>query len=157
MGQKVSVTSERNKFLTPDEIKGLLGERDKRVTSPWLLPLVSLALSTGMRQGELLKLKWENVDLERGSITIIQGKTLRRKTVAIDEAARDALNWLQANRYGDVLFLWPWGDPIGKVIVYDAFKKACSAAEINDFRSHNLRHTFASHFHLVMAGVIWSV
>jgi integrase len=36
------------------------------MTSPWLLPLVTLALNTGMRQGELLKLKWENIDLERG-------------------------------------------------------------------------------------------
>jgi hypothetical protein len=33
------------------------------------------------------------------------------------------------------LFMWPWGDPFGKVTVYDAFKKACSAPNINDFRS----------------------
>ena len=47
--------------------------------------------------------------------------------------------------------MWPWGAPIGKVTVYDAFKKVCSAAKIDDFRFHDLRHTFASH--LVMAGV----
>ena len=60
--------------------------------------LVTLALNTGMRQGELLKLKWENVDVERGSITIIQGKTLRRKTIAINEPARNALAWLREFR-----------------------------------------------------------
>jgi len=91
-----------------------------------------------MRQGELLKLKWEDVDLERGSITIIQSKTLRRKTIAINEPARQALNWLQANRYGELLFMRPWGAPIGKVTVYDAFKRACGAVKIDDFRFHDL-------------------
>ncbi len=49
------------------------------MTSPWLLPLVTLALNTGMKQGELLKLKWENVDLERGSITIISRQDVETK------------------------------------------------------------------------------
>src|SRR5262249_39908872 len=128
--KRFPATSERTRFLTQDEIRTLLEECEEQVTSPWLLPLVTLALNTGMRQGELLKLKWENVDFDRASITIIQGKTLRRKTIAINEPARDALNWLQENRYGELLFMWPWGDPIGKVTVYDAFKKACGAAKI---------------------------
>ena len=149
--KRFTVNSERTRFLTQHEIQTLLETCEKQITSPWLLPLVTLALNTGMRQGELLRLKWENVDLERGSITIIQSKTLRRKTIAINEPAREALNWLQENRYGELLLMWPWGDPIGKVTVYDAFKKACSTAGITDFRFHDLRHTFASH--LVMAGV----
>lgn len=57
--KRFSVTSERTRFLTQDEIKRLLEECEKQVTSPWLLPLVTLALNTGMRQGELLKLKWK--------------------------------------------------------------------------------------------------
>jgi len=149
--KRFPVTSERTRFLTHDEIRSLLEECEKQVTSPWLLALVILALNTGMRQGDLLRLKWENVDSERGLITFIQRKTLRRVTVTINEMARQALNWLQENRYGELLFMWPWGDPVGKVTVYDAFKKACSAAKIADFRFHDLRHTFASH--LVMAGV----
>jgi integrase len=149
--KRFGVTSERTRFLTQDKIKSLLAECEKQVTSPWLLPLVTLALNTGMRQGELLKLKWENVDMERGSITILQSKTLRRKTVAINEPAREALNWLQANRYGNLMFMWPWGDPIGKVTVYNAFKKACGAAKSTISASTTWRHAFASH--LVMAGV----
>src|SRR5439155_26366037 len=77
--KRFAVTSERTRFLTQDEIRSLLKECEKLVTSPWLLSLVALAFNTGMRRGELLKLKWENVNLERESITIIQSKTLRRK------------------------------------------------------------------------------
>jgi site-specific recombinase XerD len=149
--KRFTINSERTRFLSREEIQRVLQECEKQVTSPWLLPLVTLALNTGMRQGELLSMKWENVSLERGSITIIQSKTLRPKTIAINDQAREALNWLQENRYGELLFMWPWGQPIGKVTVYDVFKKACSAAGITDFRFHDLRHTFASH--LVMAGV----
>ncbi|HEY7318935.1 MAG TPA: hypothetical protein VIE89_15280 [Candidatus Binatia bacterium] len=44
--------------LFDSEIKVLLKECERQMTSPWLLPLVTLALNTGMREGELLKLKW---------------------------------------------------------------------------------------------------
>ena len=84
---------------------------------------MTLALNTGMHQGELLNLKWEAVNLAQGLITVRQSKTLRLKTIAINAPAKDALDWLGENRYGEYLFMWPWGDKIGKVTVYDAFKK----------------------------------
>ena len=90
--KRFTINSERTRFLSREEIQRLLQECEKQVTSPWLLPLVTLALNTGMRQGELLSMKWENVSLERGSITIIQSKTLRPKTIAINDQAREALN-----------------------------------------------------------------
>jgi integrase len=149
--KRFPVNDQRTRFLTADEIQKLLEGCESQVTSPWLLPLVSLALNTGMRQGELLSLKWEDVDLERRLITVKQSKTLRLKTVAINDPAKEALSWLSENRYGEYLFMWPWGDLIGKTTVHDTFKKACIAAKITDFRFHDLRHTFASH--LVMSGV----
>jgi integrase len=149
--KRLPVNDQRTRFLTAQEILELLKACEAQIVSPWLLPLVTLALNTGMRQGELLRLTWDHVDLDRGVITVKQTKNLRLKTIAINEPARQALTWLNENRYGDYLFMWPWSEPLGRTTAYDAFKKACDEAKITDFRFHDLRHTFASH--LVMAGV----
>jgi len=71
--------------------------------------LVTLALN-GSWQGELLAMKWENVNLERGVISIIQTKTLRPKSIAINKSTCKALIWLGENRSGEYLFMWAWGD-----------------------------------------------
>jgi integrase len=105
--KRFTVISERTRFLTGDEVQNLLTKCEADVTSPWLLPLVTLALNTGMRQGELLNLKWEGVNFERGVISVMQTKTMRWKTVAMNAATREALNWLNEHRYGDYLFMWP--------------------------------------------------
>ena len=50
----------RIRYLSETEIPALLEACEKQVTSPWLQPLVELALNTGARQGELLQLRWED-------------------------------------------------------------------------------------------------
>ena len=149
--KRFTVLSERTRFLTGEDVQNLQTKCEADITSPWLLPLVTLALNTGMRQGEILNLKWKDVNFERGLISVLQTKTMRWKTIAMNEATREALIWLNEHRYGDYLFLWPRGDRVGRTTVYDAFKEVCKAAGIADFRFHDLRHTFASH--LVMSGV----
>ena len=149
--KRFTVVSERTRFLSADDVQAILQKCKEDLTSPWLYPLVKLALNTGMRQGELLSLEWKAVNFERDTINVLQTKTMRWKTISINTDALEALNWLQSNRYGDYLFMWPWGGMVGKTTVYDAFKRACKAAGIEDFHFHDLRHTFPSH--LVMAGV----
>jgi integrase len=51
-----------------------------------------------------------------------------------------AIDWLSKHRYGEYLFIWPWGEEIGRTTVYAAFKKICHAAAIHGFRFHDLRH-----------------
>jgi hypothetical protein len=45
------------------------------------------------------------VNFERGVISVMQTKTMRRKTIAMNDATREALNWLNEHRYGDHLFM----------------------------------------------------
>ena len=148
--KRFTVNDQRTRFLTADEAQRLLVECLKQEGQPWLTPLVTLAMHTGMRKGELRSLRWDNINLEMGVITVKQGKTQRIKTISINPPAWEALNWFAANRYGDYLLMWPWGDRIGSVTVYDAFNRACEEAELADFRFNDLRHTFASH--LAMSG-----
>jgi len=141
----------RLRYLAEDEIPSLLSVCKDQITSPWLHPLVMLALNTGARQGELLDLRYEDIDLERGLIYFGRTKNRRLKIIPMNHAVRGAVDWLLKHRYGDYLFMWPWGDRVGRTTAYEAFKKACSEAEIEKFRFHDLRHTAASY--LVMNGV----
>jgi integrase len=114
---------------------------------------VDLALNTGMRQQELYRLRWEDVNLLRGQITIQQPKSGETaEHVPINASARAALAKLRA--------LYPKAElvaPLG----YDSSHRrwwlsVLKSAKITKFRWHDLRHTFASR--LVMAGVsIYSV
>ena len=65
--KRFPVNDQKTRFLTGDEIQAILKTCESQITSPWLLPLVTLALNTGMRQGELLNLKWEAVNLAQVS------------------------------------------------------------------------------------------
>jgi len=141
----------RIRYLSEAEIPALLDACEKQVTSPWLYPLVTLALNTGARQGELLRLQWDDVDDERGLMYFRRTKNRKLKIVPMNRSVRTAIDWLSNHRYGDHLFMWPWGEEIGRTTIYDAFKKACETSGVEGFRFHDLRHTAASY--LVMGGV----
>jgi len=141
----------RIRYLSEEEIPALLGACKNQITSPWLHVLVVLALNTGARQGELLDLRFEDIDSERNLIYFGRTKNRRLKIIPMNQAVREAMDWLRRHSYGDYMLMWPWGDRVGRTTVYDAFKKACSEAEIEKFRFHDLRHTAASY--LVMNGV----
>jgi integrase len=118
-------------------------------------PFVALALETGLRQGELLRLEWSAVDLERRQLTVRVSKTKRPRTVPLTSAALDALCALQAAR-GAVPMAGP--DRVFATLPerwaghsHRLFVAATKAAKVPGLRFHDLRHLFASN--LVRAGV----
>lgn len=129
--------------------------------SPVLRDFLELALHTGCRKGELLSLRWENVDFSNRLIYLDKTKSGEWQTVPINDVAREVLVRrvrLRNNVSPDT----PWvffhvrigsrtkvGDRV--VGIRQAFSTACRRAGIKDFRIHDLRHTFASW--LVMEGV----
>jgi integrase len=137
------------RILSKEEEEKLLSAC-KRVRAPYLRFIVGLALNTGMRRGEVLSLRWGQVDLENRLIHVSNGKTAQSdRRIPMNETVFDVLSKL--SRKNSLVFPshrkegGPFRDP------KKAFAKAIRLAGIEHLRFHDLRHTFATR--LVRAGV----
>jgi integrase len=114
-----------------------------------LKPLIIAALDTAMRRGELLKLRWRDVDFVAGALTItaMNSKTARARRVAMTPRLRTELKRLRACAPDD-----PDGLVFGITdTVKQSFASACKAAGIEGFRFHDCRHTAITR--LIQAGI----
>ena len=138
----------RVRFLSDDERERLLAvcraSSDQR-----LYPLIVCALCTGARAGELLKLRWPDVDLQRGVAVFHETKNNERRAVPISGPALDALLERRKIRRVDTDLVFPSKTGLPK-FPQRAWEQALEAAEIDDFRFHDLRHSAASY--LAMSG-----
>jgi integrase len=109
-----------------------------------LLPVVTVAVNTGMRKGEILGLTWERVDFARGVLRLEETKSGRRREIPMNQAVDAALARLAGPKAEGLVFRKRDGSEWGSIRT--AFEAARRAAKIEAFRFHDLRHTFASHF-----------
>lgn len=124
----------RTRHLMPAELEKLL-----LACPPWLRPIVGLAVSTGMRRGELMRIRWMDVDTDRGRILLELTKNGKPRFAYLNQLSNQVIASLERRQPKDLMF--PGLTP-GRVTV--AFVRACQAAGIEDFSLHDLRHTFAS-------------
>jgi integrase len=114
-------------------------------------PELDLALQTGMRKGEQYSLRWADVDLIHRVLTIPKAKGNKKRYIDLNETAVATLAALRKLDDGSG-FVCPGGmGNAGYWATRFWFDRALAAAHINDFRWHDLRHTFASR--LRMKGV----
>jgi integrase len=138
----------RVRYLSDDERKALLDACRKSDYRPLYL-IVVLALTTGMRRGELLGLRWQDIDLERRVAVLHNTKNGDRRSVPIVPEVAELLREHGRVRRLDneLVFASDGHDPVW----FDKFwYRALKAAKIKDFRFHDLRHTAASY--LAMSG-----
>lgn len=139
------------RVLTTDEECLLLAACD-RIRSPFLRPIVIIALNTGMRRGEILSLQWNQVDLLNRTIRIYNGKTRSsERVIPMNNTVFTVCTQLAKQRSDDLVFPSPRK---GKDKILDpkkAYAKAVRLAGIAHVRFHDLRHAFATR--LVRAGV----
>ena len=103
--------------------------------------IVRTAVNTGLRQGELLRLIWHDIDWNTGVLTVQQSKAGEKRRVPMNSTVLSTLAGLkdQANPQStDHIF------PYGARYLRRAFDRAVKVAGLTPFRFHDLRHTFAS-------------
>lgn len=132
------------RWLTTEEERRLLA-----VCQAWLGELVTTALYTGMRLGEILSLRWKAVDLRHGRLVVqtVLAKTARARTIPLNQTIRSllaakALACGQATE--SLVFGTACGTPHTVSNVNRSFRSAVRRAKLAPVRFHDLRHTFAT-------------
>jgi integrase len=100
----------------------------------WLLPLLQLALETGMRRRELLRLRWEYIDLNRRTAHLPDTKNGEARTVPLSTTAVVVLLGLPRALYGDVF------PGVTTETVRRSYMRVNERTEIEGLRFHDLRH-----------------
>jgi integrase len=139
----------RVRFLSEEERPRLL-KACKESSNPYLYPVVVLALSTGMRHGEIMGLTWDDVDLTRGRAILHETKNGERRAVAITGHVLELLKELGKVRRIDSNLLFPSREnrpqkPQKPIDLRSPWEAALEKADIRDFRFHDLRHSAASY------------
>ena len=146
---KGTETTGRVRYLADDERERLL--RACRESPLAELELIAmLAISTGMRRGEILGLRWSDIDTKRRQAVLHKTKNRERRSVPIVPEVIALLEAHAKVRRLDTDLVFP--QP-GKDVPIDTahwFEKAVAVAKVKDFRFHDLRHTAASY--LAMSG-----
>ncbi|HLM78157.1 MAG TPA: site-specific integrase [Rubrobacteraceae bacterium] len=154
--------------LSPEQARTLL----EAVRGDKLEALYMLAITTGMRQGELLGLKWEDVDLEAGTLQVRRTLSTRvgrgfsfsppktakgRRSIKLPEVAKSSLRRHRKGQLEErmklaelwedngLVFATRVGTPVGRhELVTRSFKPLLSKADLPGIRFHDLRHTCAT-------------
>jgi len=152
--------------LTPGEVEVLF----ETAQDNYYYPVVYTAVSTGLRQAELLGLRWRDIDLDMLSISVSQVLYKRRgicqfkepktshsrRRVAMTPKLALFLREYKAERerlyhelgeqltLDDLVFTSMSGKPINPCVLTHAFNRMARQANLNSVRFHDLRHTFAS-------------
>jgi len=153
------------RFWTPDELRTFLDlVRGRRLEAAW-----QVAAMTGMRRGEVLGLRWRDVDLEAGRIHVRQAlvsvaykliistpKTHQARVIDLDEATVSQLRehrvrqcaekaeWGDDYSDTDLVFCKENGTPLHPQTFTQAFERLVAGSDLPRIRLHDLRHTHAT-------------
>ncbi len=132
------------RFLSPSEMAQLgdaLSTAQQKGESPFAVAAIRLLVLTGARKGEILTLKWEHVDTERGCLRLPDSKT-GAKVIPLGAAALEALS--EIPRIEGNPYVLPGLEGRHFVGLQKTWERIRKRAGLEDVRLHDLRHSFAS-------------
>ena len=148
--KKPSVSNDRVRFLDDDERQRFLNACQES-SNKQLYLCVILAMSTGMRQAELMELTWKDVDIKADFLLLNKTKNGNRRHVPLAGHGLELLKEHAKLRRIDTSLLFPSKkDPLKPIDLRRPFENAVKLANIDDFHWHDLRHCCASY--LLMNG-----
>ncbi len=144
---KVKFLKENNtrlRFLEKEEISKLLSNSEGR-----LKEIITLALNTGMRKGEIFNLNWGDIDFTNRIIYLRETKSGEGREVPMNDEVCRVLKGIRRNPRSEYIFCYADGQRM--MDIRRSFWTALRKSDIKNFHFHDLRHTFASQ--MVMSGV----
>ena len=124
----------REKYLTKEEIRKIITEAPAR-----LKPIIACALMTGMRRGEILNLDWQDINFETNIIYIHTSKSGKQRKIPMISSLKNVFLQLGPQKTGKIF-------SISTPAFRFAIRKYLNTLGLEDFRFHDLRHSFASLF-----------
>jgi len=145
--------NQKQRVLSIEEEKRLLA-----ACEPYLRNIIITALYTGMRKGEIISLKWDNVDFKRNiiAVEIENNKSKKIKQIPISSFMRKMLLELKLkSSRNDYVFLNSKGTPYKRQDSLNrAFKLALKKAKLENLRSHDFRHTADTRMNVVTGNIV---
>lgn len=135
---KPRLDNRRERRLRGDEWPRLMGAAEQS-RNPLIAPLIRLAVETGMRRSELLRLDWSDIDLDKRLLYVRTSKTGEPRIIPLSSKARETFLGLGPNAEGSIF-------PLTPNAVRLAWERTRRRAGIKDLRFHDLRHEAISRF-----------
>ena len=133
----------RTRFLDDDELAALL--KASATHSPAMHAAVLVSIACGVRQSELLRLRWTHIDFDKHRLRVMLSKNDEARSVYLPSSAAAALKALKrAPLVGQTVFVDDAGKPAKKGWIEHRWKGIRDAAKLQDFKWHDLRHSCAS-------------
>jgi integrase len=140
----LKASNQRIRYLTEEEIDRLLEECK---SAKHLYRVVICAINTGMRKGEILSLRWEQI--RNGFIYLAKTKTKNPREIPINKDLAQMFKEIRKEQGLSSKHVFIYNSRVVQK-VHKGFRAALKRAGIEDFKFHDLRHTFASH--VIMRG-----